>query len=77
MTTRRAMGGGMNKILSPELREELRLLKPDLRLAVKRADEALRGSLAGVSDQDVSARPSKACEQVASMKRRIAGIEVI
>jgi hypothetical protein len=71
------MGAVMNKILSPQLREERRLLKQDLGLAVKRADEASRGSLASASDQDVSARASKAREQVASMKRRIAKIEAI
>ena len=77
ITTRHAMGGGMNKILSSELREELRLLKQDLGFAVKRADEASRGSLTGASDQNASARASKAREQVASMKRRIAEIEAI
>jgi hypothetical protein len=71
------MGGGMNKILSPKLREEHRLLRQDLRLAVKSADEALPGSLTGGSDRDVSARPSKAREQVASMKGHIAEIEVV
>ena len=71
------MGGGMSKILSPELREEHRLLKQDLGLAVKRADEASRASPTGASGQVVSARAGKALEQVASPKRRIAGIEVI
>jgi hypothetical protein len=75
--TRRVMGGGMNKILSPELREEHRLLKQELGLAVKRADEASRGSLTNASDREVSARASKAREQVAAMKKRIAEIEAI
>jgi hypothetical protein len=77
MTTRRAMCGGMDKTLSPELREELRLLKQDLGQAVKRADEASRGSLTSASDHDEPARASKAREKVASMKRRIAEIEAI
>jgi hypothetical protein len=71
------MGGDVNKTLSPQLREERRLLKQDLGLAVKGADEASPGSLASASDQDVSARASKAREPVASMKRRIAEIEAI
>jgi hypothetical protein len=57
----------VNKILTPELSEELRLLKQDLGLAIKRADEASRN--------DEPARASKARELVASMKRRIAEIE--
>jgi hypothetical protein len=69
------MGGGMTKILTPESREELRLLKQDLGLAVKRADEAARGSLTSACDHDVSARASKSHGLAASMKRRIAAIE--
>ena len=67
----------MSKILSPELREEHRLLKQDLGLAVKRTDEASRGSLASASDHDDAMRANKAHEKVASMKRRIAEIEAI
>jgi hypothetical protein len=65
----------VNKILTQESHEELRLLKQDLGLAVKRADEASRGSLTSASDHDDPARARKAREQVAAMKRRIAEIE--
>jgi|HubBroStandDraft_1064217.scaffolds.fasta_scaffold224537_1 hypothetical protein len=65
----------MSKILTPESREELRLLKEDLGLAVKRLDEASRGSLSSASDHDDPVRASKARGLVASMKRRIAEIE--
>jgi hypothetical protein len=75
MATRHAMCGGMDKTLSPELLEELRLLKQDLGQAVKRADEASRGSLTSAANHDNPARANKAREQVASMKRRIAEIE--
>jgi hypothetical protein len=65
----------MIKILTPESREELRLLKQDLGLAVKRADAASRGSLTSACDHDVSARASEARGLAASMNGRIAEIE--
>jgi hypothetical protein len=62
--------------ISPALAEELRRLKEDLPLAIKRADEAAGNDPRGVvGDPIVARRAQLASEKVSSIRRRIADIE--
>jgi hypothetical protein len=66
----------MAKILSLEAREELKRLKEDLSLAVKRAAEAFREDPTRSSqNSDVFRKAQMADEKVNALKRRIAEIE--
>jgi hypothetical protein len=60
---------------NPALRDELRRLKADLPLAIKRNDDAARAVLASPDDAALARRSQIACEKVNAMRRRIEDIE--
>jgi hypothetical protein len=66
----------MLKSLSPEANEELRRLKEDLSLAVKRASEAGRDDpTRSAHNSAISRKARMADKKVSAMTRRIAEIE--
>jgi hypothetical protein len=68
----------MTRSLTPEAKEELRLLKEELPMAVKRAAEAFREDPTRSSLNSAIFRKARmADEKVSALKRRIAEMEAV